>query len=134
MKSLLRFPWLYVLEAVLWLPVTGGAMSVLSFLNAESAAELLAKGKAIPPGWEAAVRNHGFYYEWHLISTHVFHFIASLVVAVGAAIAISLIRKTEHALLKAADPQIKKWHVLANVLVTLVVVGVSYLFVVKIFV
>lgn len=133
MNMRLSFPWIYVIEVLLWLPLLGAFFALASFLAAQPAIELLAAGKPIPTGWEAAVKNHGMYYEWYLISTHVLLFGITVAVFIGAAIGMFVVRRTEKLLLEHGDPQVTKWHVPANFAVMAIVAGLGYLFLFKVF-
>jgi hypothetical protein len=59
MIKAVRFPLLYVLEAILFIPLFGGFVAADAFLAARPLAELDLGGRSLPATWEAAVPNHG---------------------------------------------------------------------------
>jgi len=91
----LKFPLLYILEGLLApLPVSGFFVSV-SFLVAKPVKSLDLHGKALPTGWEAAVPNHGGYYEWVLVANHPILFAAGLALLLAPGAALYQIRKAQ---------------------------------------
>src|ERR1700733_2071677 len=74
----LKFPWLYVLEVLLLVPLMGAFVGVISFLAARPVGSLDLKGRALPAGWTAAYPNHGRYLRGYLIADHRLGFAALL--------------------------------------------------------
>ena len=86
MRALLKFPLIYVLELASWVLLVSSFASVVSFSAAKPIAELIRLGAAVQPSWEAAVQNHGKFYQWYLIANHPVAFGASLCALVGGAV------------------------------------------------
>ena len=81
----LKFPLIYILETLLWLPLFGSLVSLASFLAATPVAAIDLKGKSLPSGWEAAVKNHGNYLQGYVIENHPLAFAFSIALLVGSA-------------------------------------------------
>jgi hypothetical protein len=137
MIKTLRFPLLYVLEAVLFIPLCAGFVSTVSFLAARPLAELDLRGRALPATWEAAVANHGKFLRGYLIRNHPVVFSAVIVTLLGTATALYCVHREQTVQRAAVHGPVLRAHNVANacmfalwvllsyVLVTRVLVGVS---------
>ena len=70
MQRALSYPWIYLVEFVLWLVFGICLIGLVAFLSSTPVAELGLHGKALPGNWEAAYLNHGKYLRGFLVSRH----------------------------------------------------------------
>jgi hypothetical protein len=117
MLSRLPFPLIYVLEALVVVPVLGGLVGVTSFLAAKPVASLDLHGKHLPATWEAAVPNHGNFLRGHLISNHPVAFAAFVALLIASGIALYLIHRAQLAQRSAAQGAQLRLHNIANAFV-----------------
>jgi hypothetical protein len=85
MLKTLKFPWLYIIELVLWLPLLAGFATTVAFVAAKPIASLDLQGRSLPVTWEAAVANHGKFLEGYLIAKHPAAFAFGVLLLLGAA-------------------------------------------------
>ena len=82
-----RRPWVLALSIAAVAAMYPCFFSVVSFTSALSPEEAIEKwNKPLPPGWTAAVMNHGQYYRWWPIHERPVLFsvsLAGLIVSVG---------------------------------------------------
>jgi len=71
MLKQLKFPLIYIVEFLLWLPLLAGFAITTSFLAAKPIATLDLQGKSLPASWEAAVLNHGRFLEGLYLRTRM---------------------------------------------------------------
>lgn len=133
----LKFPLIYVVEVLLWLPLLAAVYGAASFVAAKPIASLDLQGKVLPAGWEAAIPNHGNFLQGHLISSHPVAFALSIAVLLGSAFLLYRVHKAQAAQRLADGPFGAKAHTIARgcvfamlavlgyVLITRVLVGVS---------
>jgi hypothetical protein len=114
MLTKLKFPLLYVLEALLWVPLLVGFVSTTAFLFAEPIAVLNAKGASLPATWEAALYNHRKYVEWYLRGTHQFEFGVSVFALITSAGAMLLTHLAQQKQMAAASPERARAHKIAR--------------------
>jgi len=91
----LKFPLLYILEGLLAPLTMSGFFVSISFLAAKPVKNLDLQGKALPNGWEAAVPNHGGYYEWVLVANHPILFAAGLALLLAPGVALYQVHKAQ---------------------------------------
>jgi hypothetical protein len=70
MRLPLRFPFLHMAKAVLSAAAGAGFFSFVSFFVAVPVIDGTINGVHVSPLWEAAVNNHGHYYQWLLLDRH----------------------------------------------------------------
>jgi len=126
MLKSLKFPIIYVVELLLWLPLLAGVAITASFLAAKPLASLDLQGKALPAHWEAAVSSHGQFIQGHLMSSSpgYFWFGAALVVASTAFL--YPVHKAQAFQRQSASPTLKTAHTVAHVLVAALLLASSY--------
>jgi hypothetical protein len=81
----LKFPLIYIIELVLWLPLLASFIVTAGFLTAKPISAINLEGKSLPTNWEAAVASHGKYIEWYLISNHAVAFYVGLLILLSSA-------------------------------------------------
>ncbi|UUF00112.1 hypothetical protein NDY24_10805 [Xanthomonas hortorum pv. pelargonii] len=133
----MKFPLLYVVELLLWLPLIVSFYATSTFLSAKPIAALDLQGKSLPAGWEAAVPSHGKFLQGYLISNHPAAFGCSAVIMAGSAFLLYRVNRAQAVQRAAADSRGNRSHLIANgfvfatlamigyVLLTRVLVGVS---------
>jgi hypothetical protein len=114
MLSRLPFPLIYVLEALVVVPLLGGFVAVTSFLAADPVASLNLHGKHLPSTWEAAVPNHGNFLRGYLISNHPVAFAAAVALLIVSAVALYPIHREQVAQRTAAQGAQLRLHKIAN--------------------
>jgi hypothetical protein len=110
----LRFPLLYLTEALLFLPTATGFFGVASFLGAKPISGINLHGKVLPSTWEAAVFNHGRYLQGYLIGNHPAIFAAFLALFLASGIATHRVRLAQVAQASNAEPTKASAHKIAN--------------------
>jgi hypothetical protein len=137
MIKAMRFPLLYILEAVLFIPLCAGFVATVSFAAARPMAELDLQGRTLPATWEAAIPNHGRFLQGYLVANHPIAFSAVIVTLLGSAVALYWVHREQMAQRAAAQGRILRAHQIANActfafwialsytLVTHILVGVS---------
>jgi hypothetical protein len=130
----LKFPFLYVLEALLLIPLFAGFIGTVAFVAAKPMASLDLNGKSLPPDWAAAYPNRGRYLRGFLIADHPMGFIAVVLVVFASVVMLYLVHKAQLSQLAASgSPRAHKfargivfgvWVVLSYTLVMHVLVGV----------
>src|SRR5688572_14572971 len=95
MLKQLKFPLIYIVEFLLWLPLLAGFAITTSFLAAKPIATLDLQGKSLPASWEAAVLNHGRFLEGYLISSHPFTFSLGLALLAASIAVLYLVHKAQ---------------------------------------
>ncbi|HEV2540509.1 MAG TPA: hypothetical protein VGU03_12510 [Frateuria sp.] len=75
----LPFPWAYVLEPLLAVPLFASFYLVIAFLASRPAEAVRESGASIPANWEAALPNHGGYLRGFLPSAHPLGLAAAVV-------------------------------------------------------
>jgi hypothetical protein len=130
----LKFPWLYVIEFGLWLPLMLGFYMSVSFLAAAPIAGLELHGKSLPLTWEAAVPSHGRFLRGYIISNHPTAFAFGIVLLAGSAVAIYPVRKAQAVQSKVSGPGIAGKHKAANISVMAALAAVSYFVISHVFV
>jgi hypothetical protein len=103
MLERLRFPWIYVVELVLWIPLAAGFVATVTFLASKPVIELELGGRSLPPTWEAAVPNHGRFLEGYLVSGHPVAFGAALALLFASAALLYPVHKEQLRQAKAAS-------------------------------
>jgi hypothetical protein len=79
LTSLRAKPFTWVLLAGTAYCCFVGFFWVMNFFVADTPSEALAKWhRALPPGWEAGVMNHGEYFRWYTVSGHPLAFAGAL--------------------------------------------------------
>jgi hypothetical protein len=133
----LKFPLIYAVETLLWLPLMAAFYGTVSFLAAKPIVSLDLQGRSLPAGWEAAVPNHGKFLQGYLISNHPAAFSLTIAVLLGSAFLLYLVQRAQMAQRKEAGASGATAHkvahacvfavlaVLGYFLVTHVLVGVS---------
>ena len=122
-----RFPILYVVEFLLWLPLLAGFAITASFLAAKPIGSLDLQGKSLPSSWEAAVANHGKFFEGFLISSHPLAFGLGLALLAVSAAILYPIHKAQALQRQAAGASHKTAHNIAHFLVAAFVIAIAYL-------
>ena len=74
----LKFPMAKIDELILRALSLNGLFVTFFFLVAKPVVGLDLHGGPLPTSWEAAVPNHGGYFQWYLIATHPALFVAGL--------------------------------------------------------
>ncbi|UOS99255.1 hypothetical protein LZZ50_02430 [Xanthomonas arboricola] len=132
-----KFPLLYVVELLIWLPLLISFYVTSTFLAAKPIATLDLQGKSLPTGWEAAVPSHGKFLQGYLISNHPAAFGCSAVIMVGLAFLLYRVNRAQTVQRAEAGSRSNRSHLIANglvfatlaliayVLLTRVLVGVS---------
>ena len=119
----LKLPVLYAVEALLLPLAAAGFFATTSFVAAKPIASLSLQGKALPIGWEAAVPNHGGYYQWYAMANHPALSAFSVLLLALAVLALHHVRKAQA--LQAGNSH----HLLARVLVVLPAALTAYWFI-----
>jgi hypothetical protein len=137
MLTNLKFPLLYAVEVLLWLPLLATFYGAISFVAAKPVASLDLQGKSLPAGWEAAVPTHGKFLQGHLVSSHPVAFASIIAVLLASAFLLYRVHRAQAAQRQAAGLVGARAHTIAHgcvfailavlgyVLVTRVLVGVS---------
>lgn len=97
MLTKLKFPWLYVLELVVWAPLIASFIAITLFIGAETPGSPELQGKALPVGWEAAVSNRGNYLRGYLIENHLFVFVLLLFSLAASTVLLFFIHRAQMA-------------------------------------
>ena len=134
MLQRLKFPLIYILEALLWLPLLAGFFIASLFFRAESIASLNLQGKSLPTHWEAAVYNHGMYLPGYKIAEHPLSFVLVIFLMAISGFGIYLLQKAQQTQRTNAKPAEARAHRLANATVFATVGIISYYFVMHVFV
>jgi hypothetical protein len=114
MLKQLKFPYIYIVEFLIWLPLLTGFAITASFLAARPIATINLQGKSLPTSWEAAVANHGRFLEGYLISSHPLAFCFGLAL-LAASIAVLYAVHKEQAFQRQSDgPSHRTAHMIAN--------------------
>lgn len=114
MFSHLRFPLVYVLEAIIWVPLLTSFAAVVSFVAAEPIATLSLNGGHLPSSWNAAVPNHGAYMRGYLISDHPFAFSVSLIGLIASGFVVIQLQRAQVAQRTAASGEVLRNHNIAR--------------------
>jgi hypothetical protein len=130
----LKFPLLYVVTTLLWLPLVAAFCGTVSFLAAEPIASLDLQGKSLPAGWEAAVPNHGKFLQGYLISNHPVAFSLSVTALLGSAFLLYLVQRAQMAQLKEAGASGAAAHKVAQACVVAVLAALGYFLVMHVLV
>jgi hypothetical protein len=85
MLKTLKFPLIYAIELLLWLPLLAGGYTTMSFVASRPIATLDLHGRSLPASWEAAVPNHGRFLQGYLIASHPAAFALGLAALLGSA-------------------------------------------------
>jgi len=125
MLKRLKFPWIYVIELVLWLPLVTGFIATIAFVASQPITDLKLAGKSLPKTWEAAVPNHGKSLEGYLINSHPFAFAAALVLFLASAVSLYHVHKAQLWQLKNA-PGLATAHKLAQAGVFAILAALGY--------
>lgn len=125
----LKFPWLYILELLLWFPLIAGFIVTIGFLEAKPIASLALQGKTLPRHWEAAVASHGKYIEWYLIANHPMAFTGGLLLLVLSVIALYRVHRAQLWQQKNVLGEHSRLHKIARfcVMATLAILGYIFL-------
>jgi len=76
-------PWVGLWTLFVWVCAMGAFFSSMSFLSAQTPAEVNSPGQEVmPPEWPAGVNNHGTYYHWWTIGQRPGFFAVSIAVMV----------------------------------------------------
>jgi hypothetical protein len=126
MLKSMRFPFLYVIEFLLWVSLLAGFANTTSFLAAKPIANFDLQGKSLPPSWEAAIANHGGFLEGFLISSHPFRFSLGVALLIVSAVALYPVNRAYVSLLQTADRSRKIVHYIAHFVVTATLVAIGY--------
>jgi hypothetical protein len=110
----LKFPLIYVIESLLYLPLMAAFYAMISFVEAKPIASLDLQGKLLPATWEAAVPSHGKFLQGYLISNHPLAFSAIVVVLLSAALGLVFVQKAQVEQRKAAAPSGTRAHTIAH--------------------
>jgi hypothetical protein len=127
MLATLRFPWIYVLELLLWVPLCAGFVAITAFLGSTPIAELGLVGKSLPLSWEAAVSNHGRFLEGFLIGSPPLAFVGALVLLFGSATVLYLVQRAQLNQLREATGRMANAHRAAQTLVFVAIAITFYL-------
>ena len=134
MLKSLKFPLIYVVEALLWLPLLAAFYGAALFLAATPIANLELQGKSLPASWEAAVANHGKFLQGYLISSHPVIFALTLAVLLSSAFLLFRVHKVQAAQRQAARSSGAMAHTIAHGCVFALLAVVGYLFVTRVLV
>ena len=96
MKVWLRFPVVHIVQLLCGLVWLASFFATISFLVALPVVHGKVGTTSVPVSWEAAVPNHGKYYQWYLIDGHILFFfavVAVLALSFAASVALAKIRK-----------------------------------------
>ncbi|CAD7374220.1 hypothetical protein [Xanthomonas arboricola] len=120
-----KFPLLYIVELLIWLPLLISFYITSTFLAAKPIATLDLQGKSLPAGWEAAVPSHGKFLQGYLISNHPAAFGCSAVIMVGLAFLLYRVNRAQAVQRAAAGSRSNRSHLIASCLVfaTLALIG-----------
>ena len=131
MLAKLRFPWLYVIELLLWISVAAGFLAASAFVASKPVAELQLQGKALPPTWEAAVPSHGRFLEGYLVSSHPLAFACVLALLVGSVAVLYAVHRAQLGQLRAAIGRMAVAHKVAQTVVFATVAAMGYVVLTK---
>ena len=122
----LKFPLLYAVELLLWLPLLASFYGTVAFLASKPIHSLDLQGKSLPANWEAAVPNHGKYLQGYLVSSSPVAF--ALVVASLLCLGLLLyqVHKAQVVQRRATGPSRAIAHAVAQGAVMAILVGVVY--------
>ena len=134
MLEKLKFPLVYVLEALLFLAVVAGFLGAASFLAAVPIAEIELQGKSLPAHWDAAVVNHGRYLQGHLISNQPVAFAFVVAVLLGSGYMLVLVQSARLTQRKEAGPSGRTAHNIAQACVFAIVGALMYFLVMHVLV
>ena len=126
MLKTLKFPWLYIIELVLWLPLLAGFVTTVAFVAAKPIASLDLQGRSLPATWEAAVSNRGKFLEGYLISNHPTAFAFGVLLLLGAAVALYPVYKAQLSQRQSDGESRVTAHKIAHVCVAVALMGLSY--------
>ncbi|GAB3358676.1 hypothetical protein GCM10027430_29340 [Lysobacter tyrosinilyticus] len=130
----LKFPLLYVMTTLLWLPLMAAFYGVFSFLAAKPFASFDLQGKSLPASWEAAVPNHGKFLQGYLISNHPVAFSLCVAALLGGNYLLYLVQRAQLAQAKEASASGAIAHKIANVCVVAVLAAIGYFLVMRVLV
>lgn len=105
MKAWLRFPIVHIVQLLCGLVWLASFLATISFLVALPVVHGKVGTSSVPASWEAAVPNHGKYYQWYLIDGHILFFFA-----VVALLALSFVASVALAKIRMASRQADKLH------------------------
>ena len=128
MLKTLKFPLIYIIELVLWLPFLAGFAITASFLASKPISDLDLQGKSLPATWEAAIANHGKFLEGYLIANHPVAFSVGVALLLLSTAVLYPVHKAQMSQHQAAEPSQKIAHTIAHVVVGAVLLGIGYLF------
>lgn len=117
----LKFPLIYLIEIMLWLPLISGFYLSTLFIGAKPLNVLNLHGKSLPATWEAAVTNHGKFLQGYLISNHPFMFALSLTLWLGSAFLLYKVHRKIELQCKELGPEYATRHKIANTTVFIIV-------------
>ena len=120
----LKFPLLYIFEALLLVPLTGGFVLTVSFLAAKPISSFNLGGKSLPAGWSAAYINHGRYLRGYLVKDHPIAFAAVLILLLLTLTALYRVHKAQVAQRNAGVSS--RSHKVAQACVLLVFAALGY--------
>jgi hypothetical protein len=116
MRGLLKFPWIYVTEFLLWCLFACAGVFLASFALSVPIAELDLGVKSLPSDWEAAYPNHGNYVRGYLVSRHPFWFGLLVLVITLTCTTMWLVSVEIKRQVKAGGPSRERTHKIAQAL------------------
>lgn len=128
MFTKLKFPLLYLVQALLWIPFLASFCAINAFFGTP-VAELSLDGKSLPAGWEAAIYSHGQYLQGFLISEHPIAFALTIIVLVGSVFLLHKVQKAKSVQREAGGPSMALAHTIAHFCVGAIIIGAFYLLV-----
>src|SRR5262245_41688333 len=121
----LKFPLIYFDEVMFWLPLMAGFFITSVFLMSEPLSSMDLQGKALPSSWEAAISNHGNFFEGYLIANHPLAFAGGLILLLASAALLYPVHKAQRHQHQAASSNEKRFHTIAQLIVGAVLIGIG---------
>lgn len=117
MLERIKFPFIYILELLIWLPLLISFDVVTQFLSSKPVDDLDLQGKSLPATWEAAVPSHGKFLQGYLISHHPVAFACSAAAMIGLGFLLYRVNRAQVAQRAAAGTDGRRRHTIVNGLV-----------------
>ena len=130
----LKFPLLYAVEALLWVPLIAGFYGAASFLAARPVSSLDLQGKALPVDWEAAIPSHGTFVQGFLIQSHPIAFAFVVGVLLMSAALLYKVRKAQILQRQEAAASGARAHAVAQGCVFAIIALLGYVFITRVMV
>jgi len=126
MLKKLKFPLIYAVEILLWLPLMAAFYGAVSFVASKPIASLDLQGKSLPASWEAAVPNHDKFLQGYLPSNHPVTFSLIIGTLLVSAFLLYRVQMAQLAQRKATTPSGVRAHTVAHTCVFVILAALGY--------